>query len=515
MSIPLINDGVSGPNVIETVVEQPTHDAMLRAQAQQINEAVDNRIEYPQFGEKLVDGVITHRRPRPLANHNRMRRAVNRIIEIFDRIINHLFHKYRLDFEPGTNNQSAPELGAFVKTDVRVSNHATESLEWKKAIINSAKQSIELSGNFVGGQAFRDTLDVMEERMKHYPELQVHLLMSPDLLEADDLQKLNELQARYLNQFHYLVTERVYTLHPRPLSEENHVKLLVVDEKYFVTGGTGIHEKMAREIVPGEQEDRGSFGSKFIDKAFRDTDLIGRGDVAKTMRNQFYNLYRIWEYRSTGQAESRYFDLNPEEETGICEQFDDEENLITNVDLKFVVGGPEHRGNNPITHELSQLISGAQEEVRMANLIFNPDQEIKDILSRKKREGVAIKGYFNGTGEQSSAAHYMYALPCRYNYDLLTEAYEYDIRDQLYHKKVTTIDNDLTVVGTANLGVKSAMCDYESICVIRDQRVNGLMKEALDIDRENSARFEGAHLASQRSRIAGRIAGAILGPFFG
>jgi phosphatidylserine/phosphatidylglycerophosphate/cardiolipin synthase-like enzyme len=444
-----------------------------------------------------------------------LRRTVNRISEIFDKIINHLFHKYRLDFEPGLNNPAAPALGTFVKTAVRVSNHATESLEWKKAIISSAKQSIELSGNFVGGEAFRDVLDLMEDRMKLYPELQVHLLMSPDLLESEDLEKLNDLQTRYPNQFHFLVTERVYTIVPRPLSEENHVKLLVVDEKYFVTGGTGIHEKMAREVVPENQGEGGSFGSKFIDKAFRDSDLIGRGDVAMTMRNQFYNLYRIWEYRVTGQSESRYFALDVEEEKGVCATFDVEENLINDVDVKFVVGGPEHRGNNPITHEISQLISGAQEEVRLANLLFNPDEEIKESLAQKKRAGVAIKGYFNGTGEQSSAGHYMYALPCRYNYDLLTEAYEYDVRDQLYHKKVTTIDSDLTVIGTANLGVKSAMCDYESICVIRDRRVNGLMKEALDEDRDHSAQFEGAQLATQRSRLAGRVASAVLGPFFG
>jgi len=346
-------------------------------------------------------------------------------------------------------------------------------------------------------------------------KLQVHLLMSEDLLEKEDRKLLKQLEEKYPDQFHFLITKRIYTIVPHALSEENHVKLLIIDEKYFAMGGTGIHEKMGREIVPVERDGKGSYGSKFLDKTFRDSDIIGRGSVAKTMRNQFFNLYRIWEHRTKRKAESRYFDV--EGKKGVCSEFEKKENLIKGASLKFIVAGPEHRRNNPITNELSQLISGAQKEIRLASLLFNPHRKIKFSLAERKRAGLKIAGYFNGTKKNSTATHHIYALPCRINYNLLTVAHEHEVEKQLYHKKVTTIDEDITVIGSTNLGVKSAICDYESVCVIKDPRVTDLMKKALKEDSHNSIKYKKSKLNAKRrqSLFMGGIISTFLGPFFG
>ncbi len=423
-------------------------------------------------------------------------------------------HQYRLAFDPATNNTYAPKLGSYSKVDLRVSNHATESFEWKKTLIASAKHSIELSANFAGGKDFREVLEMIENRMQLFSDLKCHLILSPDLLEDQDLAYLKNLKENYPN-FNYLISKRVYTISPDFLSEENHVKMLVVDGQYFAMGGTGIHEKMTRE-ESHLSSSPDSFGAKFIDKGFRDTDIIGSGRSAQTMRNQFFNLYRIWEYRMTGETVDRFFETEPEK-AGICSPFHDETGLIKNVNLKYVVSGPEHRRQNPISSEIAHLASKAQSDIRIANLLFNPDNIVSDSLIDARNRKVSIAGYFNGTSRNSSSAHYIYALPNRLNYDLLDDAFEYGQKDQLYHKKVMTLDSQYTVVGSFNLGIKSAKCDYESVCVIDDPRVAKIMNLALDDDAAASKLLTDHKLVSKRrwSQIPSLITIGILGNFFG
>lgn len=423
-------------------------------------------------------------------------------------------HRYQLAFNPTTKNENAPKLGAYTKTDLRICNHTTESFEWKKELISSAQDSIELSGNFAGGEKLRECLQLMERQMTKHPNLKCHLIFSSDLLEKQDKKYLKKLAKIYPN-FHYLITDRIYRLDPVPLSEENHVKLLIVDGKYFAMGGTGIHEKMTREEHINEPNEKESLGASLIDKNFRDTDLILYGEVAQTMRNQFFNLYRIMEYRMTKKEVDRYFENQPEK-SGRCELFHNDEGLIKDCNLKYVVSGPEHRNKNPISSEIADLIDKSENEVKIANLIFNPDNIIRESLKKAKARGISIKGYLNGTKE-ASTSHYLYALPNRHNYNLLTKAYEYRKKNQLYHKKIMTVDNRFAMVSSFNFGIKSAKCDYENACFIDDYRVAKIINQSLKEDAKVSKSYKGDKLISKKkwSLIPSIFAIGVLGHFFG
>jgi hypothetical protein len=424
-------------------------------------------------------------------------------------------YRYRLAFEPGPNNSNASKLGEYTKVDLRVSNHVTESFEWKKTLISSSQHSIELSANFAGGEQFREVLQLIERQMTKYPDLKCHLILSSDLLEQQDRKYLANLKETYPH-FNCLITDRIYTTTPEILSEENHVKMLIVDGQYFVMGGTGIHEKMTREENPGTASDQDeSYGAKFIDKTFRDTDIIGYGETAQTMRNQFFNLYHIWEHRMTGSGANHYFVTDPTK-TGRCELFHEEEGLIKESSLKYIVCGPEHRQKNPISSEIAELAREAKKDIKIANLYFNPGVSISDALIEAKNKGVSVQGYFNGT-EKPSSSHYLYALPNRHNYTLVTEVFEYQKRDQLYHKKVMTVDSRYTVIGSFNFGVKSAKCDYENVCVIDDSRVTDLMNNALREDTAESKQLSGSSLLSKKrwNQLPSLLAIGLLGNLCG
>lgn len=261
------------------------------------------------------------------------------------------------------------------------------------------------------------------------------------------------------------------------------------------------------------QKNKTTFANSLLGNGFRDTDLIGHGQIAQTMRNEFFNLFRIWEHRMLGTAENRYFGSETKK-TSSCPLFHQEEGLIRNCQMKYIISGPEHRARNPISRELAHLMRKAKKEIRIANLLFNPDATIRTACSFAKKKGIKITGYLNGT---KSLSHYLYALPNRLNYDLLTEAYEYHAPEQLYHKKVTTIDGRYTMVGSFNLGVKSARCDYESVAIIDDPRIAAAMNRALDVDAlpVHSSHLNEARLKKTKSTVISRFAVFSFSTLFG
>lgn len=408
-----------------------------------------------------------------------------------------------------------PALGTYVYTDLRPFSDSAESFEWKKRLIQSAESSIELSPNFAGGEVFRDVLEIMKERMDKKPQLKIHLLLSKDLLEAKDIAILNEMASKYEN-FHFLISDRLYVREPFIRSEENHVKLLIVDEKYFMIGGTGIHPRMVREVHhPDEKEKQETLASKILDQGFRDADLAGEGKIAGTMRLEFFKLFRTWENRMLRSDHDRFFTMEGLKK-GTCRDFHEQPGLIEKARMKVLVGGPEQKGQNSITLELAKRIDKTVKDIKIANLLFNPDPRIKKSLQDKKRKGVQITGHFNALADHYSnlsISHNLFVLPNRVNYYLLNNVYEYDIHRQLYHKKVAIFDDLYTVIGSYNLGIKSAYCDNEIVCVIKDPRVNELMRGSLESDAKNS------HVESPNvsflSQFKGFLSIQILGPFYG
>jgi phosphatidylserine/phosphatidylglycerophosphate/cardiolipin synthase-like enzyme len=363
-----------------------------------------------------------------------------------------------------------PKLGTQTRADLRLCSHVTESFEWKKKLVETAEKSIEISPNFAGGKNFREWLQIIDQRMKEKPELKVHILCSEDLLEEEDKQYLASLSQN--PQFHVLVTQVQFHYSDPSWSEENHVKLLIVDEKYFVMGGSGMNEVQVREITP-EDYTPASLVNKFImPSSFRDADIVGKGEIVQRMRIEFFKLYTVWEQRTTGikQKQWRYFPI--EGKKGINLEFEQPEGLFKRVKVQFFVGGPEHRKNNPITHALVKLIHSATKSIQIANSQFNPDKKILKALKQQKCN-VTISAILN-----KSVQKFMLVYPSRANYKYLDKIYEYDKGPTVYHKKIIVVDNKQAIIGSYNFSQKSAHYDNEIALQINDKNVvNAIVKD--------------------------------------
>jgi phosphatidylserine/phosphatidylglycerophosphate/cardiolipin synthase-like enzyme len=266
--------------------------------------------------------------------------------------------------------------------------------------------------------------------------------------------------------------------------EENHVKLLVVDAKYFALGGSSITEAQRREVVLDADEEIGYVNKYLLPRAYRDTDIIGLGIVSQRMRVEFFKLYRIWENRMKGIHTERYFPVE-EGNGGVCAEFHHPQGLSTNANVRFFVGGPEHRNNNPITHAHLNLIHSASKSIRIANPQFNPDERVLKALAEKKANGVSIIGQFNNEVQKI-----LLIYSSRTNYWVLNKAFEYSNGPTLFHSKLMIADDQRVLIGSYNQSQRSAFSDYEIALEIDDENCARQVVEALNKDIDFSVEYD-------------------------
>ncbi len=187
-----------------------------------------------------------------------------------------------------------------------------------------------------------------------------------------------------------------------------------------------------------------------------------------------------WEQRTKGLNQSRYFPV--EGVKGVNLEFKQPEGLFKNVKVRFFVGGPEHRGNNPITNECVKLIKSANKSIMFGNSQFNPDKKILKALKQKK---IKVTGIFNKNVQKLFLVY-----PSRVNYKYLNKIYEYDRGPTLYHKKILVIDNKKAMIGSYNFSQKSAHYDNEIALEIEDEQFTGVLKNALNEDIKNSKEYK-------------------------
>lgn len=429
-----------------------------------------------------------------------------------DKHCNYYRYKHTLEKDPITNLQKEP-LGRYSTADVRVIDMPEKTFEWKLKLMASAETSIELSPNFAGGKYFQKALDVIETRMHEKNQLKTHIMMSDDLLQPEDHARLEKLKNTFPDRFHFLITPRIAHLLPTPHTEENHVKLLVVDGRYFTVGGSAMQERLAQEKTPStDAKNKFDISNVSMSNSIRDVDAIAKSDVLGTqLRDQFFKLYQIWEMRSTNQkALSRFYQINMQN-SGVCQDFEKEDGHIDrNVKTKALVGGPEHHGTgNPITREFIKRITKARKKINIANYTLDFVPGIQEALQerRNRKDGVKIVGYTNGLQLQPFFARLGVSFRSLKSYPLFNKVYQYNVPYQMYHKKTALFDRTHAIISSFNHGMKSGSYDHEIALVMKDTRI---VEKCAKIQKEDKQRStvwteETIHNNSPWTNLVGHI----------
>jgi phosphatidylserine/phosphatidylglycerophosphate/cardiolipin synthase-like enzyme len=394
---------------------------------------------------------------------------------------------------------------------VLYSQSVDETLDWKLKLIENAQYSIEMSTGYASGTSFDRLLTLLEAKMGDTPELKVHLLIT-DVPTMSSRQKewIKRIATTYPDRFFYRIDgfipgvtdKKFYTF-------ENHMKFMIVDESYFLLGGSNLLDSDVNVTKEG-------LIGGILPKAYADSDIVGRGPEATTLRKDFFQIYSIYEkgislndvkneYRDEN---NRYFTIS-RDNRAFVEDFEYSPKLINDAAIIARVSGPRYKYES-IGKAINSRIKKATQSIDMGQLYFFPYEALYDSIVAASDRGVSISLITNGLGSNAPGSTVMYAHGSRVNYfpvmvgeefsvwDGIAASkakvknpniYEYNVKDVLYHNKVTVIDDLITFVGSYNYGVKSQVADFEVSLEVHSPGFAGQVKNKLIEDRKQSKKI--------------------------
>lgn len=398
--------------------------------------------------------------------------------------------------------------------------HSLEMLDYDLACIKEAKQSIEMSLCFMGGKVFKKLLTAYEERLKNNPLVRIYILGSPMLLVSQDLDELNRLKDKYPGRFKFQLTMGAPQIFPDYCMSDNHIKCMIVDEKYFSLGGTNFDEALCTEGTTTPPRPGGSLARDHLPAGNRDYDIVGRGFLAKELRMLFFKHFALWKHYEEGKDfidnpeyfadKTEYYTLDSKKGQAQVSCMDNSDKKVITSKAKLFLSGPYQKGKNDIAKEYVRLMNSAQKEIVIGNLYSCPRESIYNAMKDALQRGVGLTYVTNGnyTGAPFYCNFFVWANRINYvpffygkEYSIFesqaaardpvckTEIYEYHVPDVMYHKKVMVVDKRYVIIGGYNFGVKSDTYDFEAILSIDSEAIAKKVLEVFEEDKKHSIKI--------------------------
>lgn len=401
----------------------------------------------------------------------------------------------------------------FEENHALLAKSPEEATDWKLDLIRGAEKRIYMMAGYSSGAILGKTLSIFEELLSSKPELKIWFFASnfPGFVTEADASRMKAMSSMYPNRFHYLVraSSENYKQAEGLFNTENHAKLLIVDEKFVLLGGTNLVDNLSRSEVKENNMPSGMF----LPKAALDQDIVLWGSSFHNLKMDFFRVWEMFEmnHRFENSLGESYTTSNmpsdlAEEEKGINPFIETHPEGIFPVHAKTYLAGPRVN-HHQIQEDYAKLIAEAKSEIQMGQLYFFPVAKIFDRLLEAANRNVKIMAMTNGfwneyTPKEStlwffvhrSRVHYFPIMMGRH-FSLLqstearkatsknVEIYELNEDYVMYHKKSMTVDGKFTVIGSYNFGQKSAYSDYEVVTVIDSKEATAQINAILQADR--------------------------------
>lgn len=391
-----------------------------------------------------------------------------------------------------------------------IPNNVSETSGWRFELIKNAKKTLEMAA-IAGGEVYYKTVSAFKKALKKNPELIIHFYVSKIsvIFSQTDEKLLEELKIKFPHRFHYCVCEAKLSIQRDKIyTSENHIKLLVVDEKYFVVGGTNLTDFLTNNIPPDSDV-------SLFPKAASDLDVVGRGPIAHGLRIGFFQIYELLESKESlnntkgpFQASLKGYSPVAEGEQCVVKLFEKQPNLFEEVAIKSIFSGPRI-SQGAIGSLYTNLIENAQKEIYLGHMYFFPVDAIYQRLITAANRGIHLTLITNGTpgsGTVPSNLSYIFLNRHRYlpivfgrHFNLIqyitskyqvknSEIYEFNERHVIYHKKTMVVDGRYAIVGSYNFGAKSEYADYEVAVAIDSEAVAQKIIDLLTADKAKAKR---------------------------
>lgn len=293
-----------------------------------------------------------------------------------------------------------------------------------------------------------------------------------------------ERQGVVVRHFHPLLS-RIFW-HPF----RDHRKLLVVDREIAFIGGMNIAEEYARRRKPAATP----ADSELV---MRDTHLLAEGPVARSLAAVFEEGWR----RARGAALPSQLDGDARKS---CETDSEEPSLL-------VIDSRPGRGLRERAAIFAAVLGAARDFVWLTVGYFAPDRDAMVHLERAAARGCDVRLLLPGPTDVPVVRHAGHA---RYQRLLDAGLRIWEYTPSVLHAKSMVVDGYLSVVGSANLDVRSWRLNAECGLLALDASLASSLSKAFLVDLESSEEIDATawRRRGRLHRLGDRLAG-LLTPF--
>jgi cardiolipin synthase len=241
--------------------------------------------------------------------------------------------------------------------------------------------------------------------------------------------------------------------HPFRYRYRDHNKVLIVDGVTAFTGGLNIAN--AYRGVPKWRKD-----------PWRDTGVIMRGPVASALLDEFSHAWALW-----GGDALPAVSIGHERKDGLP---------------AMPIFTRSSRGRRRMRRLLYYSINHASEEICLTTAYFVPSRRMLHTLEEAVERGVRVRLLIPGSSDVPPA-HYAGRFFFKRLLNAGVEIHTY--RGAMMHAKTHLFDNIWSIVGSANLDLRSLRWNDEGNVGILDAGFAAGMKQMFNLDIEGSTRI--------------------------
>ncbi len=238
----------------------------------------------------------------------------------------------------------------------------------------------------------------------------------------------------------------------RPVSLRNHRKIVVVDGRVAFTGGINIGDEYLGKLA--------SVG------AWRDTHIRVHGAAAAELQSVFL---RDWFFSSKEKVSSESFFPKTNDKMGTAF-------------ASILTSGPD-TDSEAIHRIFFGAITGARERVYITTPYFVPDPSLVVALQMAALQGVDVRIILPLRSNHNVTFH-----AGRSYYEELIEAgvHIHEYRPGMIHSKMMVVDGNISLVGSANMDLRSFRLNFEVHALIGDEYTALSLERSFQYDLEQT-----------------------------
>lgn len=220
--------------------------------------------------------------------------------------------------------------------------------------------------------------------------------------------------------------------------KRNHRRAIVVDGRVAYTGGAAVGDKWL-----GDAED---------EHHWREVMVEVRGCLATNLQSAFTQLWAT----STGEvlAGDEFYPADHDDEAG--------DQLARHVNI---ISSPAN-GSAPLRVFFHITLACARESIHLTNAYFAPDGNTRRVLCERAREGVDVRLLLPNHHTDAKVVRWAGQHFYRELLEAGVRIYEY--QPTMIHAKVLVVDGVWSVIGSANMDIRSKELNQEGVIGILD-----------------------------------------------